>query len=299
MLEILDIIKGNGGRTHQVCDMSFLKNPTKIVKTTGIESVNILTRDELLTSFIDLIDDNLSLLDSCELLIVVNQTKPFELPQVSNFILEKVGYKGQMECIDLTLGCTGFVYATTLADRLLAKGENCIILTGDAISTQIDVDDSVNRPLFGDQTFLTYFKKNSDLVHHLNTNLFKGSHNLYLNGNDSTHLEESGFKMNGMEIFNFGLHEVTNAIKSYAQFHKITDKNIILHQANKFMLKSIMAKIREYNLNDFYNDGKIGNTGPSTIPDTIHNNKLDLVGQECIIVGFGVGLQISINIIKL
>jgi 3-oxoacyl-[acyl-carrier-protein] synthase III len=215
MLELRNIFKGSGGTSVSVADMDFLQNSKKIIRTTGISKVNILTRDELLGSFIELLVNHAELIESCSLLIVVNQTKPFELPQVSNFILEHIGCKHNIECIDVNLGCTGFVYATTLADRLLHNNAECLILTGDAISSELEIDDFVNRPLFGDAAFLTHFIKINDNVNHLNLNVFNGSKSLYFNKHNSHFLNSAGFHMNGIEVFNFGIHKVSRVIKDF------------------------------------------------------------------------------------
>jgi 3-oxoacyl-[acyl-carrier-protein] synthase III len=299
MLKLNSIKKGYGGTQVSVEDMSFLSNTKKIIRTTGIQQINVLRRDELLSAFIELVDNNQHLFKDIKLFIVVNQTKPFELPQVSNFLLENIGCQENIECIDLSLGCTGYVYATTLADRLLNVHEECIILTGDAISSEINTIDTVNKPLFGDAPFLSLFTKVDNNTNYTNFNLFEGAQDLYLNNRNSEHLPTNGFYMNGISIFNFGLHRVTNIIEKFSIKYNLKNHYIILHQANRFMLKSMMTKLKEFQFKDVYNDGTLGNTGPSTIPDTILYNFEELKGQECLVVGFGVGLQISINIIRI
>ena len=72
-----------------------------------------------------------------------------------------------------------------------------------------------------------------------------------------------------------------------------------MHQANKFLVESILKKTKISNDKNLMSIQKFGNTNSASIPVTILNNKDKVKNSKIIISGFGVGYSWASAIISL
>ena len=115
--------------------------------------------------------------------------------------------------------------------------------------------------------------------------IWRGDHNLY---------------MNGINVFNFTISEVPNAIKKLMAQTGKTPEDIdmlVLHQANLFILKNI-AKMTKFPMVKVpISMDRYGNTSVTSIPLTLcdaFNKKSDTAAtgiKQLVLSGFGVGLS--------
>jgi 3-oxoacyl-[acyl-carrier-protein] synthase-3 len=109
--------------------------------------------------------------------------------------------------------------------------------------------------------------------------------------------------MDGASIFKFSIMDVPKLFKKYFEFFDYTEKSfdmIFLHQANLFIMKNIIRKLKMSPDKMAVSLDRYGNTGAATIPLTIcdyycnkekmesHNN------QHIIMSGYGIGLSLGI-----
>ena len=101
--------------------------------------------------------------------------------------------------------------------------------------------------------------------------------------------------MNGVEIFNFTLAAVPNAVHTLLKRtgHTIADVDLfIFHQANSYMLEHLRRKLNVPSKHFFVALKDYGNTVSSTIPIALRNAAAQGVlrpGALIMLVGFGVG----------
>ena len=115
------------------------------------------------------------------------------------------------------------------------------------------------------------------------------------NGEPEQWRTERDLFMNGPEIFNFTLKTVPQAITQLLEKCGVSEKEVnffILHQANKFMLERLRAKMKIAPEKFWIDMEGYGNTVSSTIPIALEVARKQArirTGDRIALVGFGVG----------
>lgn len=295
------------------------KEVDKVMKTTGINSVHIAADD---TTSSDLcfyaakkILDSLDTTDDIDGLIFVSQTRDHVLPQSSHILQAKLGLSQDTYCLDMPLGCSGYIYGLMQASLLISTGacNKVLVLAGDTTSKLVNEQDRASRLVFGDAGSATLLQKGNDgMYFDLRAD---GS------GKDSLIVPSGGFRnpsnsktsitkpaeegcsrsqddlfMDGMSVFNFAITKVPKLLKETLLELNWTFESLdamVLHQANKFMVDYLRRKMKLPLEMVPIEVKNYGNTGPASIPLAITSKysidkpKLNNV----LLAGFGVGLS--------
>lgn len=249
-----------------------------------------------------------------DVVIFVSQTPDYRIPATAILLQNMLGLSKQTIAFDVNLGCSGYVYGLSIAYSFAnnAGVRKVLLLVGDTPTKFTSENDKSSALLFGDAGTATLIEKTcSETV--TSFNLFSdggGSSSLIIKGGayrnqsnaDSFTLEsdEDGnvrhseqLYMNGGEIFNFTLREVSKSIHQLLEFQQFEIADIdqfIFHQANKFMIDFLCKKIKiapEKFLNSLEN---FGNTSAASIPLTLVVNR-ERNFNQVMLSGFGVGLS--------
>ena len=288
-------------------------NIKKIINATGIKKRYIsLDKDTVVSLGIQTVKKVLRKVpkNSIKGIIFVTQTPDYTLPSCSAIIQHKLNLPSNCLAFDINLGCSGFVYALSVAGSLIKSQicKNILIVCGDTYSKSIDKNDSGCRPIFSDGVAAIFLEKsNNDSLGPfvLGTD---GSGYKDLMIKNSGFLQEKKIKkklyMNGKKIFLFSMSKIPSNINDLLKKSKKKIKNIdmfIFHQASKILLQNLMKKIK-IPINKFYtNIHKIGNTTSASIPIALkqaYNEQKIKKGNLILIAGFGVGLSWGSCIIK-
>lgn len=295
----------------------------KIKKTTGINyrrlaSKDICTSDLCYAAAERLISELNWDKEEIDILIFVTQTPDYILPATSPILQSRLGLSTDCYTLDISLGCSGYIYGLTTISSLLSSGNfrKGLLLVGDTISKICSVNDKSTYPLFGDAgsaTALVYDTgakpffanmKSDGADHNVIIVNDGGSRNMF--SEDSLHetLVEEGISrnncqlvLNGTEVFSFGISKVPKVIMELMEKFSIIDDDIdyyIFHQANLFMNEKIRKKLNIQEAKVPYSLGDFGNTSCATIPLTIVSQLKEAVKGEAltmILCGFGVGLS--------
>ena len=229
---------------------------------------------------------------SIDAVLFVSQTPDYKLPATACVVQNALGIKKDCIAYDINLGCSGFVYGVLSAAALMKMdGVNKVLLCGgDTLSKIINPSDAASAPLFGDAGFATLLVRDEQApdIHYA----FK------TDGSGSAAIEcEFGqtVKMDGMDVFNFTINEVPDLIKSQMEDAQLTSAQVdylVLHQANKFVLKQV-AMMTGFTMKKVpISIDRFGNTSSASIPLTL----CDLASKEkgskkMVMSGFGVGLS--------
>ena len=189
----------------------------------------------------------------------------------------------EINLYDLNSGCTGFVDAIKLADKL--KG-NTMIICSETYSKNIRKFNRDISTLFADAAVAFYYENKKFKVIDELSGFKRNSYN-------ELSTIKNNLKMDGKKVFNFVRNNVMPSLNKYLKRKKSNSvKNIYLHQASKVVLRYFEEFMDEkYILPN--NLVKRGNTVSSTIPVLIYDN-LKLFNNNIILCGFGVGLSYSI-----
>lgn len=295
----------------------------KFMATTGVQRKRIAdkatcTSDLCFHAAEKLIADLNWQKEDIDCLVFVTQTPDYILPATSCLLQDRLGLKEETLALDISLGCSGWIYGLQVISSLLSHGQlkKGLLLVGDTILKPCSVEDKSTYPLFGDAGTATAleFENNSDGFRFHSATEGSGYEAIiipdggYRNEVKSSSFEmteiEPGIKLNklhtildGMNVFSFGISKGPETINLLAEKFQIDLSQVdyfLFHQANLFMNEKIRKKLKlpaekvPYSLKDF------GNTSSATIPLTMCTeigNQLETNKNKLIACGFGVGLS--------
>ena len=298
------------------------------VATTGIEQKRIApnkicTSDLCIAAAEKLIADLGWNREEIAFLVFVTQTPDYILPATSPLIQDKLGLSSDCYTLDISLGCSGWVYGLSVIASLFnqlpkddKKRAKALLLAGDTISKICSPTDKSTNPLFGDAgtaTALEFSENTLPFLFNMNSD---GS------GYQAIRIDDGGYRnevskksfdkitrgegiesnslqliLEGMDVFAFGIKrapESVNSLLEKFEINKDTINYFTFHQANMFMNEQIRKKLKLEKEKVPYSLKNFGNTSSATIPLTMItklNEKLKTEKLRHIGCGFGVGLS--------
>lgn len=245
--------------------------------------------------------------DELDCIIVATVTPDMLFPSTACILQEALGAKNAF-AFDLEAGCTGFVYALTVAERyLLSEGKGKALVVGaETLSKIVDWQDRATCVLFGDgagAAVLGLDERPGIIATYLGAD-GGGAHLLELPAGGSrmpASLETVEkrlhyIKMNGNEVFKFAVRVVEEASrKVLAKAQKTIDdvSLFIPHQANIRIIQSAAKRLGIPEEKIFVNVDRYGNTSAASIPialDEALREQRIKEGDIVLLVGFGAGL---------
>jgi 3-oxoacyl-[acyl-carrier-protein] synthase-3 len=236
--------------------------------------------------------------ETVDLIVVVTQTPDYPMPATACLIQNALGLAKATAAFDLSLGCSGFVYALSVVSSLLATGaaKRALLVTGDITSRLIGADDRSLAPLFGDAVSVTALEADGTGIGSMSFDLgTDGSGAPYLTCRTGGTVEPGPARlfMDGTQVMAFSLKQVRPSIQrvmTEAGKAMTEIDHVVLHQANAMMLKTLGQKLGAtpeqlvIALRDY------GNTSSASIPLALTEC---LGGSEdskrLLLSGFGVG----------
>lgn len=259
--------------------------------------------------------------ESVDFVIFCTQAPDYFLPSSACILQDRLGLPKSTGALDITLGCSGFVYGLSLAVGQIAGGmaRRVLLVTADTYSKFIHPLDRSVRTLFGDGATATLIDAvDGDGGSSIGPFVFgtdgRGAHELIVESGAARRprTPETGVAvedefgnvrsrdnlyMNGSAVMNFTLREVPAMYRELKERvgHDDADVHlVVMHQANRFMLDALRKKMKLPPEKVPYYFEKVGNTVSSTIPFVLAQlwdaNQL-AAGQRIALLGFGVGLS--------
>ena len=304
-------------------DLGYLIPEEEIEKTINnigiierrIAAPDVMASDLCYKAAQQLMADNDIAPESIDVLLFMSQTPDYRIPATSCLLQHRLGLPRETMCFDISLGCSGYLFAlsTAFAYASMEGINRVLLLDGETFSKIVNRRDKVDWPLYGDAGTATLIEKGDygDSTFMLYTDgsgedtlkIHAGMRNPITpescvereqeDGNIRSDLE---VYMDGMDVFNFAISKVPKSIK---QLLKETEKSVddvdylIFHQANRFMMAFFVKKLKMDPDRVPYCIHKYGNTSSASVPLTISSElcgKLD--GDHTMLMsGFGAGLS--------
>ena len=292
----------------------------KMINSVGIHErrispLDVCASDLCYKAALKLMEDNQIDPESIDVLLFVSQTSDYRIPATSCVLQHRLGLSKACACLDLTLGCSGYVYALSAAYAYASmEGVNrVLLLDGETFSKIVNPRDKVNVPLYGDAGTATLVEKGAykDSVFILNTD-GTGAEAVKIHGGmrhpltsdsclekereDGNYRTDMEIFMDGMDVFNFAISVVPKGVKEVV---KITDSSLedidylVFHQSNKFMTDFFVKRLKFDETKVPYCIAKYGNTSSASVPLTIVSELWEKLNEEKVVVmcGFGAGLS--------
>ena len=253
-----------------------------------------------------------------EILIFVSQTPDYILPATSSILQQKLGLSTSCMTLDISLGCSGWVYALSVITSLMQGGsiKKGLLLAGDTVTKICSSEDKSTYPLFGDAgtaTALEYAEGAPGFKFVLNSD-GKGFETIIVNDggfrnpvtekslllkNIEDNIKRNGMQLDldGMNVFSFGITKAPKSVKTLSSEFDINIESVNLftfHQANMMMNEKIRKKLKLPDNKVPYSMDEFGNTSCASIPLTLVVREAERLKSEKlshIACGFGVGLS--------
>jgi len=302
-----------------------------LIKTTGITERRIaekgvVTSDLCYTATKKLLAELNWQAEDVGILIFISQSRDYFLPATSIILQDKLGLKQTSIALDISLGCSGYVYGLSVINSLMqtTQTKKALLMVGDVSSTSLNKKDKSTYPLFGDAGTVTaleltesvnnmHFSLNSDGSGFDAIIIPDGGMRNPINDASYTDVEidkgvwrcPRNLSLNGLDVFTFSITKIHPHIKTLmtTQDKTVDDINyFIFHQANKLILDTIRKKLKideqkvPLSLTDY------GNTSSASIPLTVVTELNDEVSSKkssFLFCGFGVGLSWGSVILEL
>ena len=262
-----------------------------------------------------LIQDNEIDPTSIDALFFMSQTADYRIPATAPILQDRLGLPVDTLAMDLSLGCSGYVFALSMAYAYasLPSVNRVLLLDGETFSKIVNRKDKVDWPLYGDGATATLVEKGdfgestfilrNDGSGYDSVIIKDGMRNpvsaesLIEKRNENGDIH-NGLEvyMDGMSIFNFAMRRVPQTIKEMAAVTGTTLDDIdwlVFHQANRFMTDFFVKKLHFDPRRVPYSIDRFGNTSSTSIPLTISSELSGKIkdGDNLILAGFGAGLS--------
>jgi 3-oxoacyl-[acyl-carrier-protein] synthase-3 len=282
----------------EICKMKFGESKTlEILKKTGpIQTFQCKKNEDTLTLSLKAWKEfkkknKNAKIDNISNLIYVTETNRLTFPGNGYLFSSMLGLSENTNIYDLNSGCTGFLDALKIANKLVG---NTLIVCSEAYSKSIlNFDRSISL-LFSDGAAVFLFEKKKILVFD-EISIFKKNSFLDLTCSDNK------IKMDGKKVYDFVISHALPEVRNILKKNKLI-KKIFFHQASKVVCDYIKNEFKNSKIIIPSNLKTRGNTVSATIPILIHdyakNHNLN-VNDTILLVGFGVGLSMSAVVLKL
>ena len=247
-------------------------------------------------------------------MVFVTQSPDYRRPSSVCVLQERLGIPMDCACVEVELGCSGFVYGIQTAMSMMAScdSEYGLVLIGETASKLVDPMDKSIVMMYGDAGAAILLKKEGDDTVHT---LLKSDGGRYraivlpaggfrdMNPGHERFVCSDGIErslydifMDGTAVFSFSITDVPRTIREFLEKTETAPDDydvIVLHQANQYILKQIIKRIKAPAEKVPVSIDRYGNTGGISIPLTL----CDKYGTEkagtvkALMSGFGIGLS--------
>jgi len=266
--------------------------------------------------------------DEIDFLLFCTQSPDYFTPTTACVMQNALGLPTSCAAIDINQGCSGYIYGLALAKSLVEAGtaNNVLLVTADTYMKFINRRDRSLLTLFGDgaaATLIRAVESERELVgpfvlgsdgRGANQIIVKAG-GLRSRTSAETAIEkedsagnwrsDENLFMDGADVFSFALRTVPPTLQQLLEKSgmKLEDVDFIVpHQANKFVLERLRAKLK-FPAEKFWIDMEdSGNTVSSTIPIALEKalqQQRVKPGDRVALVGFGVGYSWGATMVEI
>ncbi len=244
--------------------------------------------------------------EDIDFVIVATVTPDNTFPSTAAKVGKILGIRSGVAAMDVNAACSGFVYASQIADNMIRLGQikNALVIGAETLSRIVDWTDRNTCVLFGDGAGAAIFQaseeqgKNTDRGI-LSIKIFADASHYETLCSDSgvSFNQKSGFvHMDGKEVFKMAIPSLVEGVESSLKLADLTLKDIdwyIPHQANARIIDSVAKKLEIDDSKVLVTVDHHGNTSAASIPlalaESIESGKIkkgDLVVMSSMGAGF-------------
>ena len=260
---------------------------------------------------------------SIDLIVLATATPDYlATPSTACVVQDKLGAKRAF-AMDITAGCTGFVYGLETAVGLLSIGDDrkrALVIGAEVLTKVTDWTDRGTCVLFGDGAGAVVIEKTSaakegpgkrGIIRSILKADGSGAEHLVCRRGAGRNPYKPGevvdkpphIEMNGQAVYNFAVKAITDTVTEILAQEGITTEDvayIVPHQANARIVQAAAKRLKVPDGKVFLNIEEYANTSAASIPialDELNRNGKISRGDLVIAMGFGGGLTYGASLI--
>lgn len=285
------------------------------IKERRICADDVFASDLCYRAAVRLMEDNDVDPRSIDMVLFMSQGADYRIPATACILQHRLGLSEDCAAMDLSLGCSGYVYALSAAMAYASMDgiDRVLLLDGEAFSKIVNPMDKVNAPLYGDAGTATLIEKGdygtSTFILHTDgsgedaVKIPAGMRHpltpeslVVTEREDGNRRSDVQVYMDGMEVFNFALRVVPKGVRELMKATGMQLDEIdylVFHQSNRFMTDFFIKKLKFSPERVPYCIERFGNTSSASVPLTIVSELGGKLTQptKVVMCGFGAGLS--------
>lgn len=254
--------------------------------------------------------------ETLDMIVIGTVTPDRQFPSVACFV-QKALKASKAVAFDVSAGCSGFLYALSVADNAIATGscQNALVIGAERLSSITNWEDRSTCVLIGDGAGAVVLTPGTADDGILSTHLQSdGSFWELLYSSDGISkipeilntIEGKPFYMimDGNRLFKKAVSCLTDIAGAALEHQNLSSADIRLmvpHQANLRIIKAVAGKLSIPMDRVYTNIQKYGNTSSATVPialDEANREGLIKAGDYVLLVTFGAGLTWGASVVK-
>jgi len=251
-------------------------------------------------------------------IIFVSQCSDYTTPATACVLQHRLGGGGKLhDCLafDINLGCSGFVYALTLADNMirLKQVKTAVIVGAECLSRIVDWTDRNTCVLFGDGAGAVVLRATQQKGTAEDTGVLSTC--IYADGAQYEHLKTTGgvsstqnagfVSMDGKEVFKHAVVSLSEAAETAMKNAHVSKNDVdwlIPHQANIRIIESVGERLELPSEKVIVTVDHHGNTSAASIPlalsENMESGRLHK-GQLVVLTAMGAGFTWGGAVVRL
>ena len=255
-----------------------------------------------------------------DFVVFATSTPDYFVPGSGSIFQDKMGLDN-VGVLDIRQGCSGFIYALSVADKFIKSKtyKNILVIGAEVQTTQLDFDDEGRGTaiLFGDGAaacllsgteknrgiLSTHLHSDGKFIDELGTEYPSSKYKDIITPEDVKNRKHH-IKMNGREVFKHAVKRFPEVIVEGLEYNNLTleDVNLVIpHQANYRITQAVQKKLGISSEKIFSNIHKYGNTTAASVgialTEALEQNKIN-ENDYVVLVAFGAGFYWGSIIIK-
>jgi len=243
-----------------------------------------------------------------DLIICATVTPDMPIPATACIIQDNLGAR-DAAAFDLAAGCSGFIYALSVADRFVTSGayRNVVVIGAELLSKYVDWSDRSTCVLFGDGAGAVVLTPGEPPYGVLATSMHadgKMADFIYVaaGGTREPASQETVaagrhfIRMKGNETFKMAVRSMEEAAREVLERAGLAASDIHLfipHQANRRIIDAVGERLGLRPDQVYVNIERVGNTSAASIPialdEAVRRGRLNR-GDNVVFAAFGTGL---------
>ncbi len=292
-----------------------------IVSHTGMKERHIAapeqaTSDLALAAARRALDDAQMAPEELDLVICATVTPDYPFPSTASLIQAQLGAT-KAGAFDLFIGCTGFLYALSMASGQIMSGlcNNVLVIAAETLSRVVNWEDRATCVLFGDGAGAAVLSAGKPGHGFLSFALWSdGANGQYLSipaGGSRRPISPQDLQekanclhMEGHEVFKLAVRGCPEVAEAAIQKAGLTNRDIdwaVMHQANKRIIDAAAKRLELPDSHVFCNVERYGNTSAASIPlalDDLYKAGELRNGQRLLLVAFGAGFSLAGSVLE-